>query len=209
MLGENIKILRQQKGYSQNTLAEQLNVVRQTISKWEKGLSVPDADMLEKLANLFEVPVATLLGSSIQEEKENEGYNEVAKQLAILNEQMVKQSRFRKRIIKTLFIIFVLIPVSLIFLTIISIISFRAYVNSSADTYTARIVCSLDGEDYIYKVTYDDQYHVLSTDGDALIAEHVQVEQYDDVNALIEQIADYVMMQGGTYTVSQQVPLGE
>ena len=122
MLAENIKTLRQQKGYSQNTLAEQLNVVRQTISKWEKGLSVPDADMLEKLANLFEVPVATLLGSSIKEEKENEGYNEVAKQLAILNEQMVKQSRFRKRIIKTLFIIFVLIPISLILLTIISII---------------------------------------------------------------------------------------
>lgn len=209
MLGENIKTLRQQKGYSQNTLAEQLNVVRQTISKWEKGLSVPDADMLEKLANLFEVPVAILLGSSIQEEKENEGYNEVAKQLAILNEQIVKQSRFRKRIIKTLFIIFVLIPVSLIFLTIISIISFRAYVNSSADTYTARIVCSLDGEEYIYKITYDDQYRILSTTGDTMIDDHVQVEQHDDANALIEQIKDYVMMQGGTCTFTKEVPQGE
>ena len=209
MLGENIKILRQQKGYSQNTLAEQLNVVRQTISKWEKGLSVPDADMLEKLAIILEVPVATLLGSSIKEEKENEGYNEVAKQLAILNEQMVKQSRFRKRIIKTLFIIFVLIPVSLIFLTIISIISFRAYVNSSADTYTARIVCSLDGEEYIYKITYDDQYRILSTTGDTMIDDHVQVEQHDDANALIEQIKDYVMMQDGTCTFTKEVPLGE
>lgn len=209
MLGENIKTLRQQKGYSQNTLAEQLNVVRQTISKWEKGLSVPDADMLEKLANLFEVPVTTLLGSSIQVEKENEGYNEVAKQLAILHEQLVKQSRFRKKVIKTIFIIFVLIPISLIFLTIISVFSFRAYINSSADTYTARIVCSLDGEEYIYKITYDDQYRILSTAGDTMIADHVEVEQHDDVNALIEQIADYVIMQGGTYTVSKQVPLGE
>lgn len=209
MLAENIKTLRQQKGYSQNTLAEQLNVVRQTISKWEKGLSVPDADMLEKLANLLEVPVATLLGSSIKEEKENEGYNEVAKQLAILNEQMVKQSRFRKRIIKTLFIIFVLIPVSLIFLTIISIISFRAYVNSSADIYTARIVCSLNGEEYTYKITYDDQYRILSTTGDTMIDDHVQVEQQDDANTLIEQIKDYVMMQGGTCTFTKEVPLGE
>lgn len=209
MLAENIKTLRQQKGYSQNTLAEQLNVVRQTISKWEKGLSVPDADMLEKLANLFEVPVATLLGSSIKEEKENEGYNEVAKQLAILNEQMVKQSRFRKRIIKTLFIIFVLIPISLILLTIISIISFRAYVNSSADTYTARIVCSLNGEEYTYKITYDDQYRILSTTGDTMIDDHVQVEQQDDANTLIEQIKDYVMMQGGTCTFTKEVPLGE
>lgn len=209
MLAENIKTLRQQKGYSQNTLAEQLNVVRQTISKWEKGLSVPDADMLEKLANILEVPVATLLGSSIQEEKENEGYNEVAKQLAILNEQMVKQSRFRKRIIKTLFIIFVLIPISLILLTIISIISFRAYVNSSADTYTARIVCSIDGEEYTYKITYDDQYRILSTTGDTMIDDHVQVEQQDDVNTLIEQIKDYVMMQDGTCTFTKEVPLGE
>ena len=209
MLGENIKTLRQQKCYSQNTLAEQLNVVRQTISKWEKGLSVPDADMLEKVANLFEVPVATLLGSSIKEEKEDEGYNEVAKQLAILNEQLVKQSRFRKKVIKTIFIIFVLIPVSLIFLTIISIVSFRAYVNSSADTYTARIVCSLDGEEYIYKITYDDQYRILSTTGDTMIDDHVQVEQHDDANALIEQIKDYVMMQGGTCTFTKEVPLGE
>lgn len=39
MLGENIKILRKEKGYSQETLAAQLHVVRQTVSKWEKGVS--------------------------------------------------------------------------------------------------------------------------------------------------------------------------
>ena len=208
MLGENIKTLRQQKGYSQNTLAEQLNVVRQTISKWEKGLSVPDADMLEKLATLFEVPVATLLGNNIQEEKENEGYNEVAKQLAIMNEQLVNQSRFRKRIVKTILIIFVLIPISLILLTIISVHSFRFYVNSSVDTYTARLVCSLDGEEYIYKITYDDQYRVLSTNGDAVIEDNVQVEQYDDVDALIEEIQEFIMIQGGTCTFTKELPHG-
>lgn len=45
MFSENLKTLRKQKGMSQETLAQQLNVVRQTISKWEKGLSVPDADL--------------------------------------------------------------------------------------------------------------------------------------------------------------------
>ena len=40
MLSDNIKILRKKKGYSQETLAEQLQVVRQTISKWEKGVSL-------------------------------------------------------------------------------------------------------------------------------------------------------------------------
>lgn len=62
MLSDNIKILRKKKGYSQETLAEQLHVVRQTISKWEKGISVPDAVMLDRMAELFEVPVSVLLG---------------------------------------------------------------------------------------------------------------------------------------------------
>ncbi|MCR4929008.1 MAG: helix-turn-helix domain-containing protein, partial [Lachnospiraceae bacterium] len=52
MLGENIKTLRKQKGFSQETLAQQLNVVRQTVSKWEKGISVPDAEMLNALSEL-------------------------------------------------------------------------------------------------------------------------------------------------------------
>ena len=65
MLSDNIKILRKKKGYSQETLAEQLHVVRQTISKWEKGISVPDAVMLDRMAELFEVPVSVLLGGGL------------------------------------------------------------------------------------------------------------------------------------------------
>ena len=60
MLSDNIKILRKKKGYSQETLAEQLHVVRQTISKWEKGISVPDAVMLDRMAELFEVQKAAI-----------------------------------------------------------------------------------------------------------------------------------------------------
>ena len=46
MLNENIRNLRKSKGLSQEELAIRLNVVRQTISKWEKGLSVPDSSMI-------------------------------------------------------------------------------------------------------------------------------------------------------------------
>lgn len=70
MLSDNIKILRKKKGYSQETLAEQLHVVRQTISKWEKGISVPDAVMLDRMAELFEVPVSVLLGGGLEVEEE-------------------------------------------------------------------------------------------------------------------------------------------
>ena len=99
MLGENIKILRKQKGFSQETLAQQLNVVRQTVSKWEKGISVPDAEMLNSLSELFEVPVSTLLGSTVEEQKTeiDPRMEEIAKQLAILNEQLANQAIRKKK----------------------------------------------------------------------------------------------------------------
>ena len=65
MLNENIKTLRKNKGFTQDELASRLDVVRQTVSKWEKGYSVPDAELLKKIADIFETDVSTLLGSPI------------------------------------------------------------------------------------------------------------------------------------------------
>ena len=67
MLNENIKALRKSKGLSQQDLADKLNVVRQTISKWEQGLSVPDSDLLIALSEALETPVSTLLGENVVE----------------------------------------------------------------------------------------------------------------------------------------------
>ena len=58
MLNENIKISRKSKGLSQDELAIKLNVVRQTVSKWERGLSVPDSEMLISLSEILEIPSA-------------------------------------------------------------------------------------------------------------------------------------------------------
>ena len=69
MLSENIKSIRKSKGLSQEELAVKLNVVRQTISKWEHGLSVPDSDMLVSISEVLETPVSTLLGETIIEPK--------------------------------------------------------------------------------------------------------------------------------------------
>ena len=62
MLNENIKTIRKSKGLSQEELAHKLSVVRQTISKWENGLSVPDSDMLITISEVLETPVSILLG---------------------------------------------------------------------------------------------------------------------------------------------------
>ena len=57
MLGDNIAALRKQRSMTQQSLADALYVTRQTISKWEKNLSVPDADALIRLADALETTV--------------------------------------------------------------------------------------------------------------------------------------------------------
>ena len=69
MLKDNIKTIRNSKGLSQEELAIKLNVVRQTISKWEQGLSVPDAEMLINISEVFEIPVSEILGENIEKKK--------------------------------------------------------------------------------------------------------------------------------------------
>ncbi|SCJ44940.1 HTH-type transcriptional regulator immR [uncultured Eubacterium sp.] len=99
MFGENLKTIRKTKGYTQEELAIKIHVVRQTISKWEKGLSVPDADTLSKLADVLEINVSELLGSEIKEETDK---NEIAKQLAKISEQLAVKNRRHKRIWKVI-----------------------------------------------------------------------------------------------------------
>ena len=95
MLGENIKTLRKQAGMSQEELAIRLHVVRQTVSKWENNLSVPDAELLQQMAELFEVKADALLGAEIQPEPDR---NELAEQLSRINEQLAVRNRRAKRI---------------------------------------------------------------------------------------------------------------
>lgn len=89
MINENIRNARKKKGISQEELAIKLNVVRQTVSKWEKGLSVPDADILIQIADLLEVSVNDLLDITPQ----NDTVENIAAELAHLNEQLAHKNR--------------------------------------------------------------------------------------------------------------------
>lgn len=106
MLHDNIKRLRQQKGMTQEILAEKLHIVRQTVSKWEKGLSVPDSEMLVRLAEVFEVSVSELLGETSDFVPEKDS---VAEQLALINEQLIIKNRRARRIWKVILVIFIAI----------------------------------------------------------------------------------------------------
>lgn len=103
MLNENIKTIRRSKGLSQEELAIKLNVVRQTISKWEQGLSVPDADMLISIAEVFEMPVSTLLGETVVEAKA-EDLRVISEKLEIINLQLAHRKATRQKAIHWFFI---------------------------------------------------------------------------------------------------------
>ena len=95
MLNENIKAIRKSKGFSQQDLADKLNVVRQTISKWEQGLSVPDSDLLIALSEALETPVSTLLGETVTE-SEADQVKALSEKLEIINLQFARRKAMRR-----------------------------------------------------------------------------------------------------------------
>ena len=103
MLNENIKAFRKSKGLSQQELAVKLNVVRQTVSKWEQGRSVPDSDMLISLSEVLEIPVSTLLGETVIE-TEVDGLKAISEKLEVINLQLAQRKATGRKIVRWLLI---------------------------------------------------------------------------------------------------------
>ncbi|HDU3341176.1 TPA: helix-turn-helix domain-containing protein [Listeria monocytogenes] len=103
MLNENIKAIRKSKGLSQEEIAIKLNVVRQTISKWEQGLSVPDSDMLISISEVLETPVSTLLGETVMVSKVDD-VKAISEKLEIINLQLAQRKIARQKMLYWLFI---------------------------------------------------------------------------------------------------------
>lgn len=117
MLSENIKSIRKSKGLSQEELAIKLNVVRQTVSKWEQGLSVPDADMLLSISRALETPVSTLLGETITAPKADD-LKVISEKLELINLQLAQRKTARQKfllwLLLSLCIIIVILSVFLL-----------------------------------------------------------------------------------------------
>lgn len=106
MLNENLKAIRKAKGLSQEELAVKVNVVRQTISKWEQGLSVPDSDLLIALSEALETPVSTLLGEPVTEaESKPDNLKAIAEKLEVINLQLAQRKNARRKAIHGILII--------------------------------------------------------------------------------------------------------
>ena len=132
MLQENIKNFRKERGLTQEELAIRVNVVRQTVSKWEKGQSVPDAELLQRIAEVLEVTVSQLLG----QEKEMEHRNEIAEQLSRINEQLAIKNRRAKRIWTT---VGVVLGLWLLIHAAGAVLSFAAYTKTTELTISEAV----------------------------------------------------------------------
>lgn len=138
MFGENLKAMRKAKGYTQEELAIKINVVRQTVSKWEKGLSVPDADVLSQIAEVLDTKVSVLLGGTIMEEADKDA---VAEQLAKISEQLAIKNRRSKAIWKTIG----MIVLAIMLLNILAITLFRVNTSNEFDANNSHSMLEIDG----------------------------------------------------------------
>ena len=114
MLKDNIKNLRKEKGLSQEELAIKLNVVRQTVSKWERGLSVPDSSMLISLAEELDTSVNVLLGESIEEKTLNDDVDikTIAERLEVINLQLARKSEMKIKLVRWILILLCIVIVA-------------------------------------------------------------------------------------------------
>ena len=122
MLSENIIALRKKQGMSQQSLADAVFVTRQTISKWEKNLSVPDADALIRLADSLDTTVQNLLGQP--EESEPTPPSDIAAALTRINDQLAIQNRRRARIWK---IVALVLGIYLAFNVLLLVLGYAGY----------------------------------------------------------------------------------
>lgn len=197
MLDQNLKTIRKNKGFTQEELANRLHVTRQTISKWEKGYSVPDADLLSKLAEELDVSVSELLG---KDEIPTEETDSLANQLARINEQLSIKNRRAKRVWKAVIVFAIVFFLVIPGATILGAILFNAHLDGADTGYAGRVeyTCTLDGEKYLYSIEYNKQYQITAAGGDAFVADHADVENYDDAHKAAAAIEDYFRNHGGT-----------
>ena len=136
MLKENIKEGRKLKGLSQEELAIRLSVVRQTVSKWEQGLSVPDSEMLISISEVLDIPISTLLGESITE-SEVDNLKAISEKLEVINFQLSQKNIIKR---KTFHWIFILICSIIVLISVILVVLNSSYLGWNFDNPETAIV---------------------------------------------------------------------
>ena len=149
MLSENLRKIRKSKGLSQGELASKINVVRQTISKWEQGLSVPDSEMLIRIAEALDTPVNVLLGETDASAPENSDLKILAAKLELLNELYAKSCERKRKIWRILFIVVAVIAFGSLLFDGITFL-YSLYANASLNDPSLGAIGGKDGPTAIF-----------------------------------------------------------
>ena len=163
MLCDNLRKLRRAKGLSQEELAVKLNVVRQTISKWEQGSSVPDSEMLMRIAAELDTTVNILLGDTVDAE-ESSDLKTIAAKLEVLNEQFAKRNEARRKVWRAIFIAVGALALFSLIQMVIKVVWLQIVINSVGnvgDASTA-IIGGADGPTSILVATVTARYGVIA-----------------------------------------------
>ena len=199
MLNDNIKTVRKNRGFTQEDLATRLNVTRQTVSKWEKGYSVPDAELLSRMAEILEVPVTELLGEPSQLSSDPDP---IVEQLARLNEQLVIKNRRAARIWKTIGITLAVVVVLWIAIAILFGADYSAGPKSA--TGTVEWTCTVDGETYICGMEYNKNYRIVAVWSPEYLEEQIGFTDFSDVRDAQNALYEWASAHGSTVEVTTQ-----
>ena len=182
IIGSRIKKARMAKNLTQEDLAEKVGVTRQTISKWELEETAPDINQAKKLSKIFNISLDELTNNDLNN---------------VLVEKISNTERLAGIIIKLLKILGIGI-VAFISAMILLFIFFNVSSRDTSVVGKTSITCKLDNEEYAYEVEYNKNYQIINAGGDAWIANHIDVENYDDANKVIAHIEDYFKEHNGT-----------
>lgn len=160
MLNENIRRLRKARGLSQEELAAQLHIVRQTLSKWEQGLSVPDAQMLTRLAEALQTTVPTLLGETQPEPECTETIATLSEKLAALNDLYAREQARRRRFWRIVCI--VVLTLSALTLAAQALAMLTAWLSSRELSSAVGVIGGADGPTRIYVARTSSQWLTLA-----------------------------------------------
>lgn len=186
--GEKISNLRKKKNLSQEELAEKIGVTRQTISKWELEETTPDIKQAKELSKIFNVSLDELINNDINN---------------VLIEKVSNTERLAGITIKSL----KFIGSFIIIIFVIGIISFILLnVNPPKDREIAGkyfFTCTLDNKEYTYEIQYNKNHQIICSGGDSYIADHTDIDEYEDANKAKAHVEDWFKEHNGSCVIKE------
>ena len=191
-IGKKIVDLRKKNGLSQEELAEEVGVARQTISKWELGETSPDLKQAKELSNIFNVSLDELTNNNIKD---------------VLVEKTSNTEKLAGIILKLMKFMVVFIIALPIILIVLRIVFKNIYEHNAGRLMNVSIKCNLQDDNYVYEfVYYENNGQIKEAGGDGYLINITDADRYEDAYQALDKIDAYVKNNGGACERSEAKP---